>query len=1334
MKASMNYNLNKSNKIFVRVFQYFACLPVVAVLFGLTLFSGLVSGQNTVSGAFEGIVSNSQTGDPIPAKIEITNEQTGAVYTPTVDSKGRFYQGLLAPGFYRISVSAAGLRPRLLRREIKVSLTGEVVPVPVALEPESAASSSVPASQAVLEEGDDIRVAINTKDARREGSFRDESITKNPLGSSTLTKSFDELALLLPGVAPPPQTVGEVAGPGVGAGVGSAGQFAVNGLRSRGNNFTVDGSDNNDEDIGVRRQGFIALIAQPIESVKEFQIITLLSPAQFGRNIGAQVNAVSKSGGNDLHGALYGFFNSNRLNARNFFDTTKGSAQFQLREGNQAVFVQRLALPANFENLFYNNPLTNLEPLTARSGSGGEDESTLGQFGFVLGGPLGRSRGTGAKNRLFYFVSAEGQTLNATRETSFAVPSVAQRGVFNTGLTGLFQRPSINQRSGEALIARNFTAEGSAILSLFPFPNDADGIYGANTFTQTLPAGARGVIASGKLDGNFTLRGRPQTATARYNFTDDRRDIPVTGGAVFSSLRSRVRTQNLSTFLNGEVTDRVFNQIRISYGRTRLDFDELRDTEYLLPGGSGLIDEATGNRRQFTNPADNRFLLNAPFRVNVTRAVAPGIPNTGAVVFSEFPAVSTERLIGPVGQVKIGGFSPLGVDVFNFPQQRVNNTYQAADTLTLRRGSHNFTFGTDIRRSELNSDLPRNSRPLISFNGIPYLNIDPRGTVPADIPITFAGFINPIDQAGTGAASSVLQTLATTDSAVNLRFYQLNFFGQDEWRIRPNLSLSYGLRYEYNTPPSETSERIENTFNSPLLDTPGVTGLKTFIAGRSKIFDPDRNNFAPRVSIAYSPALFENRITVIRGGFGIFYDQIIGSVVSQSRNVFPNFLTINTGGGEGSLTGGTFGIINPSSDQLCTMINPISLECESRSLAVNLATLNQLNPTLSFERLVRANSSLFRGGFGATLPARQLNTPQAYHYNFTFEQQLSQNLTVSAAYVGTQGRNLLRFTTPNLGENVTLLAYNDSGGGQIPTGLGFLCDNPPICSQVYTSFRGTIAAPGSRIILGIRTRVGEREPFTTGGRPVADVGAVNIYESTASSRYDALQMQARGRFRESLQFQIAYTFSKVTDDVSDVFDLAGAAALPQNSFTFEGERAAANFDARHRFSYSFIYGLPSFSDRSRFLRNVFGGFEIAGTGKFQTGQPFTVNSIFDVNLDGNLTDRPDTTQGIEITGDRRQPLRLTANNPFSLLAPIGEDGSVERNSFRAGNVLELDLSVIRQFSINDRRLSFRADIFNIINRANFGIPVRFLEAPGFGKSTGTITPGRRVQLSVKYEF
>ncbi|PYS32907.1 MAG: hypothetical protein DMF75_10805, partial [Acidobacteria bacterium] len=138
--------------------------------------------------------------------------------------------------------------------------------------------------------------------------------------------------------------------------------------------------------------------------------------------------------------------------------------------------------------------------------------------------------------------------------------------------------------------------------------------------------------------------------------------------------------------------------------------------------------------------------------------------------------------------------------------------------------------------------------------------------------------------------------------------------------------------------------------------------------------------------------------------------------------------------------------------------------------------------------------------------------------------------------------------------------------------------------------------------------------------------------------------------------------------------------------------------------------------------------------QFQTGQPFTVNSIFDVNLDGNLTDRLNSTNGIVATGDRSQPFRLTAA-ASSLLAPLGQDGQVPRNSFRGTNLFVNNVAIIKSIPFTERyRLIFRAEIFNIFNRANFGLPVRFLEFPSFGKSTYTVTPGRRLQFALKFSF
>ena len=567
--------------------------------------------------------------------------------------------------------------------------------------------------------------------------------------------------------------------------------------------------------------------------------------------------------------------------------------------------------------------------------------------------------------------------------------------------------------------------------------------------------------------------------------------------------------------------------------------------------------------------------------------------------------------------------------------------------------------------------------------------------------------MRPVDLAAASAASGFFQTLTTgSDSGINLRFYQLDFFAQDEWRARPNLSLSAGLRYEYNTPPRETSRRIESTFNDPALAL--VPGLSNFINGRTRIFDPDRNNFSPRLGLAYSPRLFGPRgSTVLRAGYGHYTDQIPGAVVSQSRSVFPNFLTVNTAGGLGNLFSPLvpLSLLNPSDPNLGLVLpGTLNLLDPSDTLAAHLARIN----------LLARAAGLLPGASGVefTLPSRRLAMPGAHHYSLSFEQRLGADAIVSVSYVGTQGHNLLRFTTPNLGPNAVSLIDNFDVGLDV---------NDPAAFQPL--FFGVAVAPG--------TRAGGLN--FTGGRPVPFFGGVRRFETRARSRYDAAQLELRGRMRERLRYQLSYTFGKALDDVSDVFDLAGASALPQDSLSFAGEYGPANYDVRHLVAFDAVYDLPRF--RQRAARLLFGGLRLASTGHFRTGQPFTVNSIFDVNLDGNLTDRLDTTEGLVVTGDRLQPLLLTTNDLASLLAPVGEDGHVARNTFRAGSVFELNLAVAKIFLFSEgRALLVRTEVFNLTDRANFGVPVRFLEAPAFGRATSTITPARRIQFYLRYSF
>jgi hypothetical protein len=147
-----------------------------------------------------------------------------------------------------------------------------------------------------------------------------------------------------------------------------------------------------------------------------------------------------------------------------------------------------------------------------------------------------------------------------------------------------------------------------------------------------------------------------------------------------------------------------------------------------------------------------------------------------------------------------------------------------------------------------------------------------------------------------------------------------------------------------------------------------------------------------------------------------------------------------------------------------------------------------------------------------------------------------------------------------------------------------------------------------------------------------------------------------------------------------------------------------------------------------------GGWQYSTFMTFQTGQPFTVNTSNDVNMDGNLTDRIDTLNGLASIDSRRQKLRLTTNST-DLLASLGRNGSVGRNFFRASGVARTDFALIKNFNVTEgQSVLLRVEAFNLFNRTHFAIPVRVLEAPSFGSSVDTSLNPRQIQFALKYVF
>ncbi|MCU1266316.1 MAG: hypothetical protein JWM21_2634 [Acidobacteria bacterium] len=1117
-------------------------------------------------------------------------------------------------------------------------------------------------------------------------------------------RSFDSFALLAPGVFLPPQTA-NTPGPGVSAGVGTAGQFSVNGMRSRENNFTVDGSDNNDEDLGVRRQGFVALVPQSIESLQEFQIITALADARFGRNAGGQVNALSKTGGVNLHGTLYGFLNDRRLNARDVFDQRGGPSSFELRRTTD------------------NSPvLLDGQPLLVTKQARDENAFTRIQMGLAIGGPVK------PRSNTFFFSSLEKQIIHANKETHFAVPTVAQRGIFDTGETGV----TLNHPALGLQPIYPASVPGDAILSLYSFPNNPAGPYGQNTYTTLLPASGHGTRFSTKLDHQFQGNKKPRPGpwwksllsyrsygdhiTGRYNLTDERSFLPTTGGALFSTLRPRVRIQNIAFFLNRTLSPSTADTVRFSFGRTRLFFGEVRDSSNLpsqvFPG--------------------THFLLNAPLLLNLT------LPGTSARYVSASSPVGTatlnslgysgitqtEQITGPLGQVVIPGFSSIGVDAENFPQERANNTYQVADTITSVKGKELLTYGIDIRKTQINSVLDKNFRPQAVFNGLisapPFVPLQGNSGVPLS-----TDFFSGTTLAATGVPSGMFQTIASLpDSAIGIRFTQFNVFLQDEHRMTSNFRLIGGLRYELNTVPDTVGDRLEHAFDSARLKQQAQEALNfcgdlvrcgDLVSALAAAFPPDfkvafgadHSDIDGRLGFAWAPNWAPTRDgkLAIRGGFGAYSGQFPGIVIDQSRNAFSAFLPLNYANFSARVPAGNqtflFNLASPAVQQLLLTINP-TLEIIRPG---TLNTFSSINPIALLANSLFNPGSLSVAsvplGLDLTLPQRRLKTPYALQFGLTAEYQFKKDYLISVAYVGTRGVKLLRVNTPDKGLN--------------RSGLDRVKVLPLTPLAPFPFFQGRELTPQATII---------SKAFTI---------ARTLYESSSTSIYHSLQLELRKRYSRNFQFASSLTYAHAIDDASDFFDTAGSFALPQDSLR-RSERASSNFDVRWRSVTHFIADLPKSIP-------LLAGAEMAGIVTAQTGQPYTVNTWFDVNHDGNLTDRLNTTNGLIVhptgAGNRVQLSLAPGTDPLSLLAPEGFDGTVGRNTFRAPGMFTVDLSFSRMFSpgfSEKSKFIVRAEIFNLLNRANYGIPVRLLEAPGFGHSFNTTTPARTIQFSLKVQF
>jgi hypothetical protein len=546
--------------------------------------------------------------------------------------------------------------------------------------------------------------------------------------------------------------------------------------------------------------------------------------------------------------------------------------------------------------------------------------------------------------------------------------------------------------------------------------------------------------------------------------------------------------------------------------------------------------------------------------------------------------------------ISVSGFSSLG-DQVALPIDRFTTTYQLGDTLSLNRGQHNWKFGAQIRKIALNGTISQLPRGSISFLGAI------TGTGIGDLLAGFPAF-------AVDAQQSAPQTLRT---------FQTDVFAQDDWRLRPNLTLNFGVRYEYNTPPTDPTNRM-SAFDlaTGQLAQVGTDGIPR--AG----YRPDYTNFAPRAGFAWSPgARF-----VVRGGYGIFYDASMFEV-SSALYFNPPYFTV--------------ALFFPSQNGLLTLQNPYS------------SSLGSVPPA------------------GLSTLAPDLRTPYLQDWNFTLERPFSWLGTVSVAYAGSKGTDLIRSLDLNQ-------------------------PSP---------------APG---------------PLTS-RRLYPDFSNIFYSESAANSEFDALEISLNRKLRAGLSVMANYMFSKSIDDTSAYLGTFADPNFPQNSRDYHAEHAPSSFDIANSAVIAFVYDLP--------LRNVLvRGTEFRSIVTAHGGQPFTPLVSFDNSNTGNMgapfgSDRPNVSGSSSLANPGPQEWFNTAAFSVAALDTFGDAG---RNILRGPGLFTWDLEGSRRFRLSERYwLTLEAQAFNLLNRANFDLPNLYVDQPGFGQIFSAKAP-RQLQFALRFGF
>lgn len=1053
---------------------------------------------------------------------------------------------------------------------------------------------------------------------------------------------------------------------------GGNGAYSGNGAGTQQNSFLINGVDSNDSALNT------ALVIPSPDSIGEFRMISNTLNPEYGRNSGSVINALIKNGTNQFHGSAFEFYRDTFLDAKSYFDAPCTDALGNPKSDCRSPFHQN-------------------------------------EYGGTVGGPI-------FKDKAFFFFSFQGYHQRIPQQAASTV-NVFTTDQFTNGI---------------------FTA------GAFDGVVNCDGVHVcvlANPNTSPLPLIGD---ASAQTAGGSPCAGGICPAGTPYGRTYSATGCTLTGCTLTPLSNGLFSTGTIPTANFDPLSTKLVNQfnafnsagaVQVSPTTTRTDKQSLGRIDYKLTNKDalwfyglyetspsqdtlpftgtnlpGLPESALRHYQQYSFSWSHTF---TPTTLNELRlgylrfnfaAVTPVNPiNPTAYGFTGIIPQNAASASLPVINTPLFtlGFSANG------PQPRIQNVYQLTDNFSKVWGHHTIKAGINADRPSIGNPFYNNLGGNFTFSGGGKFST-------GDGSLDFLlGYPDSYAQ-GSG-------------SIVDAKAREIYAYVQDQWQVRPNLTITYGTGYEVFTPwlNSYAHGLIMGAFRPGQQSTvyptappgyvyPGDKGINKY-GGMSVKYDL----FAPRFGFAWSPT--DSRNWSVHGGIGLYYNRSEEELALQTLTNAP--FAISSAGAVPKC--GSIGFANPFADPTgeCSIANPFPFT--PFPIGDKSIDFSQFAPI----------------GYGFVGEDPRFTAPRSTNFNLTIERQLDKATILSVGYVGNRGRHEEGAIVLNL-------------AGQAP-GINPIAAADPsgLCIRGYLRLKNSADCPV--------TPITKNADLTwTLGDPVPGASPYNLplyghpgQELTEfNSKYDSLQVTLNRRFSNGLQFLAAYTWSRYFDQTSSLesnaFNLPGI-----NPLCYKCMWAPSGNDAPQRFVVSYSYKLPIYSLTHKW-KALTDDWNLSGIYTLQHGTPVGVFDFRDYGLtcDNSVGFFACPGQAVRTSEPLgiRDPRNKNGSNPDNLyfnpaafaVPASGALGTASRNPLYGPGINYGDMALLKRIRIDEARyFEVRFETYNTFNHTNFANPtdngfnsddVQSLFGT-FGKvySTKTISTngeGRAVQIGAKFYF